>query len=340
MLDKIVSLSSEHNSLTDEGVGPVSHASRVSRAVIFSGHTNVSLADLTLIEPGADDLLIDVFWSGISTGTERLLWSGDMPPFPGLTYPLVPGYEAVGVVAQSGREDIAVGDHVFIPGSHGFKEASGLFGASAARLVVPAQRVVPLERRGAVEDILLALAATAYHAVTKAKLPDLIIGHGTLGRLMARITIALGGRGLTVWETNERRAHSDDYKVLHPESDARLDYKVIGDASGSLEALDKAVKHAGRQADIVLAGFYAERVSFNFPAAFMRELTFHVAAEWTPEDMAAVMDLRDRKLLSLHGLVTHTSCANAAQAAYQAAFTEPECLKMVLDWRSYHDNAH
>ena len=34
---------------------------------------------------------MDVEWSGISTGTERLLWSGRMPPFPGLGYPLVPG---------------------------------------------------------------------------------------------------------------------------------------------------------------------------------------------------------------------------------------------------------
>ena len=37
----------------------------------------------------------------ISTGTERLLWSGRMPPFPGMGYPLVPGYESVGTRCRS-----------------------------------------------------------------------------------------------------------------------------------------------------------------------------------------------------------------------------------------------
>jgi len=35
-----------------------------------------------------DDLVIDVLSSGISTGTEKMLWNGTMPAFPGLAYPL------------------------------------------------------------------------------------------------------------------------------------------------------------------------------------------------------------------------------------------------------------
>ena len=40
----------------------------------------------------------------------------------------------------------------------------------------------------------LALAATARHAIAapQATMPELIIGHGVLGRLMARIAIAMG----------------------------------------------------------------------------------------------------------------------------------------------------
>ena len=57
-------------------------------------------------DPAADDeIVVDVEFSGISTGTERLLWDGRMPPFPGMGYPLVPGYESVswgGVMAPAG----------------------------------------------------------------------------------------------------------------------------------------------------------------------------------------------------------------------------------------------
>jgi hypothetical protein len=42
---------------------------------------------------GPSDVLVDVRWSGISTGTEKLLWTGEMPVFPGMGYPLVPGYD-------------------------------------------------------------------------------------------------------------------------------------------------------------------------------------------------------------------------------------------------------
>ena len=44
------------------------------------------------------------------------------------------------------------------------------------------------------EGALLALAATARHAIAAphATMPELIIGHGVLGRLIARIAIAMG----------------------------------------------------------------------------------------------------------------------------------------------------
>ena len=39
--------------------------------------------------------------------------------------------------------------------------------------------------------------------------------------------------------------------------------------------------------EVVLAGFYSERMSFAFPPAFMKEARIRVAAEWQPEDIHA-----------------------------------------------------
>lgn len=315
------------------GLGPMLGSELASKAIIFNGAAQVSVTDLDLKSPEEGDLIIDVMWSGVSTGTERLLWSGEMPPFPGLSYPLVPGYEAVGVIVGAPGQEALIGECVFVPGSQCFKDVSGLFGASASRLIVPSSRAVMLSGEAHAEDILLALAATAHHAIAKSALPELIIGHGTLGRLMARLVLALGGDDLTVWETDASRAKARAYTVVHPDSDTRRDYKTICDASGSIEALDQAVMSAARGAKIVLAGFYAKRVSFDFPPAFMRELTFKIAAEWAPEDMTAVQALRAKGRLNFDGLVTHVRSVSEAQEAYATAFTQPECLKMVLDWR-------
>ena len=62
-------------------------------AVVLEEPERLVLSRLDLTDPGEDDVVVDIEWSGISTGTERLLWSGTMPPFPGMGYPLVPGYE-------------------------------------------------------------------------------------------------------------------------------------------------------------------------------------------------------------------------------------------------------
>ena len=71
-------------------------------AVVLEKPEHLVRSEIGLVPPGDEDVVVDVLWSGISTGTERLLWSGRMPPFPGMAYPLVPGYEAVGEIVAAG----------------------------------------------------------------------------------------------------------------------------------------------------------------------------------------------------------------------------------------------
>jgi 3-hydroxyethyl bacteriochlorophyllide a dehydrogenase len=102
-------------------------------------------------------------------------------------YPLVPGYETVGRVVSVGsglRRQSLKGSLVFVPGARGYRDAAALFGASAANLVAPADRVIPIAEGLARDGTLLSLAATAYHALTLPGMavPDLVIGHGIVGR--------------------------------------------------------------------------------------------------------------------------------------------------------------
>ncbi|NVN84827.1 MAG: chlorophyll synthesis pathway protein BchC [Rhodopseudomonas sp.] len=307
-------------------------------AVVLTQPQHVELSLLALTPPTVDDVVVDVAWSGVSTGTERLLWSGRMPPFPGMGYPLVPGYESVGEVVEAGPgSDLRPGQIVFVPGAKCFGEVRGLFGASASRLVVPGKRVVPLDQQLGERGILLALAATAYHAIAApgAVTPDCIVGHGVLGRLLARIAIALGHPAPVVWETNPVRVDgANGYQVLHPDADPRRDYASIYDVSGDAKLLDALIGRIAPRGEIVLAGFYHEPLSFNFPPAFMREARIRIAAEWQPPDIAATKALIESGKLSLDGLITHHHDAKSSPAdAYRIAFEDPACLKMVLNWR-------
>ena len=302
-------------------------------AVLMTKPEQLMLQRVDLISPGETDVVVNVEWSGISTGTEKLLWLGRMPNFPGMGYPLVPGYESVGRIVQagaaSGRE---VGQRVFIPGSRGFREVRGLFGGAAGRLVTPGARVIPVDESLGERAVLLALAATAYHAVADHP-PELIIGHGVLGRLLARITIAMGHPAPVVWELSAARANgAEGYVIRTPETDERRDYARICDASGDSDILDQLVGRLRSGGEITLAGFY-DRLSFAFAPAFMREMRLRIAAEWQAQDMASLHALITGGTLSLDGLISHREHAEDAPHAYRTAFDDSTCLKMVLEWR-------
>ncbi|MEM6582049.1 MAG: chlorophyll synthesis pathway protein BchC [Pseudomonadota bacterium] len=311
-----------------------------ARAVVFEQPGVIAMRPVELAAPGDGDCVVDIEFSGVSTGTERLLWDGRMPAFPGLAYPLVPGYESVGRVSRvTNGVSLTPGQRVFVPGSRGFTNVNGLFGGASSRLVVAEDRLIPIDDALGEEGTLLALAATALHALGRHgenRLPELVVGHGVLGRLMARLLLALGQREVVVWESSARRREGAlGYTVVDPADDLRSDYDLICDVSGDTTLLDTLISRLRPGGAVLLAGFYNDPLSFAFPPAFMREIQLTIAAEWQPEDLARVKTLITEGRLSLGGLISHRASPIEAEQAYRTAFGDPDCLKMILDWSSH-----
>ncbi len=312
------------------------------QAIVFDAPQQLSVQTLGLKPFEAGDIEVEVSFSGISTGTERLLWDGTMPPFPGLGYPLVPGYETVGTVARAGESaTVPVGASVFVPGSYSFLHVRNIFGGAGSRLIVPHDRVVQVAPELGAKSVLLALAATCYHTVALGGLrtpivaPELIVGHGVMGRLLARISLALGLPAPTVWETQpQRRSGAAGYAVIHPDEDTRKNYNAVYDVSGDGAILNGLIARLAPGGEVVLAGFYKQDLRFAFAPAFMREASIRVAAQWKKHDLLAVTALVERGVLSLDGLITHTMHPGRAREAYEVAFGDPQCLKMMIDWRA------
>ena len=309
-------------------------------AIVFDRPRQVSLQALDLPELAAGEVEVAVEYSGISTGTERLLWDGSMPAFPGMGYPLVPGYETVGLVTRvADGVSLSQGQRIFVPGTNRWQGVHSLFGGAASRLVVAQDRVVCLQDNLGAEAVLLALAATAYHAVSGGGQhapfapPELIVGHGVMGRLLARLTVAAGAPAPTVWETQSaRHGGAKGYAVTHPDDDPRRDYGVVYDVSGDATQLNTLIQRIRPGGELVLAGFYKQDIRFAFAPAFMRELRLRIAAEWKRPDLLAVTQLVQEGRMDLDGLITHTQSPAHAHDAYVSAFSDADCLKMVLDW--------
>ena len=311
----------------------------ITKAVVMSEPGSLSIQPVDLKSPSKEDVVIEINYSGISTGTEKLFYNGKMPQFPGMGYPLVPGYESTGEVVQAPKDsNLKIGDMVFVPGADCYSgSVKSLFGGAAQMIISSPNRLIKIDPTMGCNGALFALAATARHAIAGFgnKMPDVIVGHGVLGRLLARLVILAGEKPPIVWEKNIlRHSGATDYEVVLPEYDERSDYDCIFDVSGDSEILDSLIGRVRKGGEVVLAGFYPDRLGFGFAQAFLKEVSLRVSAEFTPEDVATTKLLIEDGSLSFDGLISNVSSAKEANKAYNIAFNNAECLKMVLDWRN------
>ena len=300
-------------------------------AVILEAPERMALRALEMKPVEASDVLVEIAFSGISTGTEKLLWTGRMPPFPGLGYPLVPGYESVGRIIDAGAEARGrIGDWVFVPGANCYTDARGLFGGTAKRVIVPSARALPIPEQLGESGVLCALAATALHAIKggfarRDALPDLIIGHGVLGRLLARLTLAMGGKAPTVWEVNPaRRTGAQGYDVIDPATDERRDYHAIYDVERrcfvrsirSSADSQKAARLCWQASIPSLSASPSPRRSERSPAPRRRRMAARRSGLNPRAD-------RMRTRWASSGLITNRRPAGEATDAYPEAFKTP-----------------
>jgi bacteriochlorophyllide a dehydrogenase len=255
-------------------------------------------------------------------------------------YPLVPGYESVGHVVQAGAEGRPpVGETVFVPGANCFGERArpvrrrGLAPGRAGR------RAGCRCRAWASTRALLALAATAYHAVScggiaSIRPPDLIVGHGVLGRLLARLNVA-AGNPTTVWETDARRSSgAEGYASCTPMTTRAATTAPSTTSAAMPASLDSLIGRLAKGGEIVLAGFYSERISFNFAARLHARSPDPRRRRVAAPDLLAVQEADPRPPVARRP--DHPPRpADHASTAYRTAFGDAACLKMILDWRHH-----
>ena len=229
--------------------------------------------------PGEHDVVVRTLYSGISRGTEALVFAGRVPrsewermraPFQRGDFPapVKYGYASVGRV-ERGPDGLA-GRTVFVLHPH---QTRFVVPAAAAHLVpegVPAGRAV-----------LAANLETAINGIWDAR-PHVgdriaVIGAGTVGCLVAWLASRIAGCEVQLVDVNPRRAAIAEalrVRFEEPQSAAR-DADVVIHASGTPAGLELALEVAGVEATIVeLSWFGDQEVRLPLGAAFhARRLT-------------------------------------------------------------------
>ena len=215
--------------------------------------------------PSPDDVVVRALYSGISRGTEALVFQGRVPasehermraPFQSGAFPapIKYGYASVGVV-EHGPGDLP-GKHVFSLFPH---QTRYVVPASAVHPIPP---VVPPPRA-----VLAANLETAINGLWDAnpRIGDrvVVVGAGTVGSLVAWLAGRIHGCDVELVDVNPKRAvvaKALGVRFSEPEAVAG-GADVVVHASGSAAGLSLALRIAAFEATIVEMSWYGDRWS-------------------------------------------------------------------------------
>lgn len=230
-------------------------------AIVIERPRQAVVADIPITPPGDDALVIRTTLSAISTGTEMKVWSGLSGSLGGeLWYPLVPGYEGVGVVERVGAAvhgalaGFRPGERVMINEVRRYPQHCAAWGGQCALAVkdprtAPSPFDHPARIPEAVSDeeaVLAYLAAVAEKGVAKARPAAgetvLVIGLGIIGLSWVQLA-RLAGATVIALDVHPGRL-ALGVRFAHAVIDPRAGHAA---AVAELERLT-----GGRRADLVV----------------------------------------------------------------------------------------
>jgi 2-desacetyl-2-hydroxyethyl bacteriochlorophyllide A dehydrogenase len=253
--------------------------SETARAFWITQPGNGELRPVALAERGPDDVEIETHYSGISRGTEALVFNGQVPeseykrmraPFQDGDFPAPVKYGYVNVGRVTAGAKPLLGRDVFCLYPH------------QTRYVVPAAAVTVIpDSVPAARAVLASNLETAVNGLWDAapRVGDRIavIGAGTVGCLVAWLAARHPGTQVQLIDIDERKAAvanalgvsfaspTEARAQAHPGDEADL----VIHASGSAEGLRLALDLAGFEAKIVeMSWFGAKRVELPLGESF------------------------------------------------------------------------
>lgn len=293
-------------------------------------------------KPGKGDVVVGARLSVVSSGTEKLLYNGDVPDVeadaPGvgeLTYPTRYGYSVLGEVLEaSGEASVSSGDRVHVMHPH------------QSRFTVPAGSVreVP-EEVSDEEAVHLPNTETAVSfamdgsPVVGEKVA--VFGQGVVGLLTTSVLSSFPIELVTFDPVESRRRRSEAMGAdasHHPGSVGSVrpkdGYDLVYEVSGSTEALGAAIDAAGYDGRVLVGSWYGtEAASVELGAGFhgqditvsdsqVSEIPPNLRGRWGKERR---MDVAWDFVGKADGLITDRFGVRQAKQAYEAVDSGALC---------------
>lgn len=290
-------------------------------------------------ETGEGDLEITTLFTGISRGTERLVFEGRVPegeyetmraPFQGgdFSFPVKYGYSAVGRIENTAR----AGETVFVLYPH------------QARFSVPSAAAVPVPQQvPAARAVLAANMETALNIVWDAQVTPgdrvAIVGCGVVGALAGYLAARIPGTEVCLIDVDPARAQlAETLACTFAAPDAAAgEADVVIHASATAAGLGTAIALAGMEATVVEASWYGDTMTQAPLGGRFHQRRLHLIASQVgriPADHAARWTYARRlgkalELLAdpaLDALISGETAFGELGAAYKSILEDPTTL--------------
>lgn len=323
------------------------------RQVVLAAPGQVSITDAPIPSPTTGELLVRSRVVGVC-GSDLHALAGEHPF---IDLPVVPGHEAVGVVAAAEETGNGphVGDRVLVEpnlvcgrcrycsaGRYNLCEHLRVLGcqtpgAMAEWFTVPADRVrvLPPDLSDA-QAAVVEPTATAVHAVRLAG--DLagrtvaVLGGGTVGLLTLRAALAAGAGRCVVTDpqaAKQQRATDLGAELSLSPTDADLVSRVRDFVGGPVEvtfdcvanqsSIQQAVSLARKGGTVVVVGVPTEPVRVDLPVLQDEEIRIQGSAMYVSADVTEAVHLVQSGHVAADDFVTATYPLEQAQQAFAAA---------------------
>lgn len=228
------------------------------RALWYCGIGQAELRAEPAVAPGEGEVLVTTLWSGLSRGTERLVFQGQVPDevadkmrapaqvgnFP---FPVKYGYAAIGRRADTGALVFALHPH-----QESFRATPDSLCALPDGL--PARRAVLTANMETALNAMWDSGAGAGDRIA-------VVGAGVIGLLVAYLAGRLPGADVTAIDRDTSRAAIAERLGVRFRSpdDAQGEADIVFHASASQEGLASALALAGHEASVVELSWYGDR---------------------------------------------------------------------------------
>jgi len=325
-----------------------------TKAVVFPESEKFEMKELTLDDPGANDICVRTLVTAISPGTERWILKGKHI---GTQFPCVPGYHRIGIVEKCGKDvkEFNPGDVVYGIGNRWKDKIISMWGAHCGYSVsIPAgytfiSSAMP-DKAELETTVFTRVAGVGYKGVRFLEVKPgekmLIIGAGFIGLCAARLAAIKQAVPLFMDNNPERIrfAKKLGFGAFNPE-DKDFDRKIreiapegfemIYDSAGVPAAIDRAVGHAKRWGRLLLQAQYfdKEHRAIDIDQIKIKEMTIKTTCDVDSDDWDGTFTEIKKKRLNIAPLITHRFDSEDCLKGYKLLLEgRPFNMGMVFTW--------